>query len=388
MPSTRISRSELHDLIWSEPAKDVALRLGMSPEQLGTVCEAANIPRPDRGYWNKVNPGEKGKRAALPDRQLGQADYVELIDESRMGAGAWRRMFLEGPPLAMPIFPDGRSVIESRARALAAAAPTKKKRTPTHKEISKLLARDERRKAKLTGTSLDAHVHTIISSTKQGKRRLLILNTLLNALASCGGNLARTTDHAFDWSICIWDTWLHFELRNVGAPEDETARRVAEYERSGDLELVICHKPGHGLTREWRDLPSEPLEAQMREIVAGFLIIAELLYRQREIYRVERLQVEKAELEAMIQRHKEERLQEELVRWEKAEDARRANLLQDVVEWKKAEDIRAFVDARLLAAKDGTPEERDLSVRWATWASAVADAIDPITKHRAEENDQ
>lgn len=385
---TRITRSELYDLIWSEPAKDVAPRLGMSPEQLGTACEAANIPRPDRGYWNNVNPGAKGKRAALPDRHLGQADYVELIDESRMVSGAWRRMFLKGPPLVMPVFPDDRPVIESRAHALAAAAPIRKTRSRTHREISKLLARDERRKAKLTGTSLDVQVHPIISSTKQGKRRLLILNTLLNALASCGGNLAKTTDHAFDWSICIWDTWLRFELRNVGAPEDETARRVAEYERSGDLELVICHKPGHSLTREWRDLPSKPLEEQMREIVAGFLIIAELLYRHREIYRVERLQVQKAELEATIQRHTEERLQQELVRWEKAEDARRENLLQDVVEWKKAEDIRAFVNARLLAAKDGTPEERDLSERWATWASAVADAIDPITKHRAEENDQ
>ncbi|MBG7619364.1 hypothetical protein I5R65_07800 [Herbaspirillum sp. AP02] len=385
---TRITRSDLYDLIWSEPAKDVAARLSMSPEQLRAACETANIPRPDRGYWTHVSGGGKPKRVQLPERQLGQADHIVLIEESRMVSGALRRMFLEGPPLVMPVFPDDRPVIESRAHALAAAAPIRKTLSRTHREISKLLARDERRKPKLTGTSLDVHFHPIISSTKQGKRRLLILNTLLHALASCGGNSAKTTDHAFNWRICIWDTGLHFELRNVGAPEDETARRMAEYERSGDLELVICHKPGHGLTREWRDLPSKPLEEQMREIVAGFLIIAELLYRHREVYRIERLQEEKAELDATIQRHKQERLQEEVARWEKAEEARRTHLLQEVAEWKKAQEIRTFIDARLRADKDGTQEEKDLSERWATWASAVADAIDPITKHRAEENDQ
>jgi len=385
---TRISRSDLYDLIWSEPAKDIALRLGMSPEQLKAACEAANIPRPDRHHWNNVNPGAKVKRAALPDRQLGQADYVPLIDESKMGAGAWRRVFLEGPPLTAPAFPDDRPLIESRAHALAAAAPIRKTLSRIHREISKLLARDERRKPKLTGTSLDVHFHPIISATKQGKRRLFILNTLLNALASCGGNSAKTTDHAFNWNIWIWDTGLHFELRNVGAPEDETARRVAEYERSGDLELVICHKPGHGLKTEWRDLPSEPLEAQMREVVAGFLIVAEFSYRHREIYRVERLQQEKAELDTTIQRHKEERLQEELARWKRAEDERRAQLQLEISEWRKAQEIRSFVDARQLAARGGTPEERDLAARWASWALAVADETDPIKRQGKNADDQ
>lgn len=328
MPVHRISRSELYDLVWSEPAKDVAKRLGLSPDQLKLSCADASVPRPDRVYWAKVQRGEKTKRAPLPARQLGQADHILLIDESRMVSGARRRMLLEGPPLTMPFFPEDRAAIESRAHALAAKAPIRKTFSRTDRAISRLLARDEKRKGQLTGTSLDVHVHHIISSTKQGKRRLLLLNTLLHALASCGVRTAKTTDQAFNWSICIWDTWLHFELRHVGMPADEISPREAEYEAAASLELMICHKPGHGLKREWRDLPSKPLEAQMREIIAGFLVIAELLYRQREIYRVEQLLEEKAVLEATIQRHKQERLQEELVRWEKAEAARRAHLLE------------------------------------------------------------
>lgn len=144
---SRIGRSELYGLIWSELTKDVAPRLGMSPEQLGTAWEATNIPRPDRGYWNHVNPRPKAKKAALPNRQPGQAGYVELIVESRMVSAVRRRMFRDGPPLVMPVFPDDRAVIESRAHALAATAPIRKTHSRIHREISKLLARDERRKA-------------------------------------------------------------------------------------------------------------------------------------------------------------------------------------------------------------------------------------------------
>lgn len=388
MPVLRISRSELHDLIWSEPAKDVAQRLGMSPSQLKVACETANIPRPDRGYWNRVNGGGKPKRAPLPDRRLGQAEYVTLVDESRMGAGVRRRILLNEPPSATPKFQESLGVVELRARALAAAAPLRKTLSSRHHAISKLLIKDEENRQRWRGRALDAEFYPVISSTKQGRRRLLILNQLLQTLSYCGAGPAKSKEPGYEWSIRIGDMNVAFELRAVGAPASEISRRHQEREFPGDLELVISGSAMPGIKTEWRDSAARPLEAQMREIVAGFLIVAEFSYRRGEMDRVERLRQEKNELEATIQRHTQERLQEELVRWEKAEDARREHLLQEVAEWKRAREIRAFIDARLLAAKDGTPEEIDLTERWASWAFSVAAAIDPITKHRADENDQ
>lgn len=388
MPSTRISRSELHDLIWSEPAKDVAQRLGMSPEQLKAACETARIPRPGRGYWNSVNGGGKPKRVQLPDRLLGQAEHVTLVDESRMGSGVRRRMLLEQPPPATPKFQEDMGVVELRARALAEAAPLLKTLSNKHQAISKLLRKDEENKKRWRGRVLDADLFPVISFTKRGRRRLLILNQLLQALAYCGAGTAKTKGLAYEWSVRIGDVLVAFELRDVNAPMNELTRRRKERDEASDLELVISCEPTVGIKTEWCDSASRPIEAQMREIVAGFLIIAEFSYRSDEIDRVERLRQEKAELEAEIQRHKQERLQEQLDGWKNAEEERRGDLLTEVEEWKKAQEIRAFIDARLLAAKDGTPEDRDLAERWASWAMSIAAAIDPITKDRADENDQ
>ncbi|WP_156481271.1 hypothetical protein [Herbaspirillum rubrisubalbicans] len=385
---TRITRSELHDLIWSQPAKDVAQRLGMSPEQLRAACETARIPRPGRGYWNMVNGGGKPKRVPLPDRLLGQAEHVILVDESRMGSGVRRRMLLDEPPLETPEFREGLSIVELRARALAAAAPLRKTLSNKHHAISKLLIKDEENKQRWRGHPLDAEFYPVISSTKQGRRRLLILNQLLQALSYCGAGAAKTKEPGYEWSIRIGDMNVAFELRAVGAPASEISRRHQERDDPGDLELVIRGEATGGIETEWRDSASRPLQAQMREIVAGFLIFAELSYRRGEIDRVQRLLQKRAELEATIQRHKQERLQEQLEGWKKAEEERRGDLLVEVEDWKKAHEIRAFINARLLAAEDGTPEERELSERWARWALSIADAIDPITKHRAEENDQ
>lgn len=372
-------------MIWSAPVGDVANRLSISPDQLRKACRDANIPRPDRIYWNSVKRGQKGKQPPLPERQLGQAEHVTLRDESRMVSGAKRRMLLDGPPPMTPDFPDALGAVELRARALAAAAPSSRKTLSSrHSAISKLLMKDEENMRRWRGSALDADFYPVISSTKQGRRRLLILNQLLQALAYCGARFAKTKEYAYVWSIQIWDVQLSFELRDINGPSNAMERRHKERDGTSDLELVISERPIHGIKTEWRDSKLSTLEAQMGEIVAGFLVAAEFSYRHRENCRVERLQREKLELNDTIQRHGQERLQEELARWKRAEQERQEYLLQEVAEWKKAEEIRSFVDARLQAAKDGTSEEKDLSERWSTWALMVADSIDPIARHDDE----
>jgi len=115
----------------------------MSPEQLRAACDTARIPRAGGGYWNSVNGGGKPKRVQLPDRQLGQAEHVTLVDESRMMPGARRRMLLEGAPLTTPNFADGLGIVELRVRALAAATPFRRTLSSRHHAISKLYIKDE-----------------------------------------------------------------------------------------------------------------------------------------------------------------------------------------------------------------------------------------------------
>jgi len=103
--------------------------------------------------------------------------------------------------------------------------------------------------------------------------------------------------------------------------------------------------------------------------------VAEWLYRESELQRYEQYFDEKAELEATIKRHQEERIQEELARWESAEEIRREELLEEVSAWKKAGEIRAYVQAAIVSKGKG-----ELTDRWVEWALAEADRIDPLAE--------
>lgn len=48
-----LSRTELYELVWSEPITKVARRLGLSDNGVRKRCRAMAVPTPPRGYWQK-----------------------------------------------------------------------------------------------------------------------------------------------------------------------------------------------------------------------------------------------------------------------------------------------------------------------------------------------
>ena len=46
---TTISREALYDLVWTEPVRTIAQRMGVSDAWLKKCCAKADIPVPDRG---------------------------------------------------------------------------------------------------------------------------------------------------------------------------------------------------------------------------------------------------------------------------------------------------------------------------------------------------
>lgn len=61
-PDVVLRREELYELVWAEPMRSVAARLGISDVALGKACKRLGVPRPARGYWAKVAAGHRGKR--------------------------------------------------------------------------------------------------------------------------------------------------------------------------------------------------------------------------------------------------------------------------------------------------------------------------------------
>ncbi|MGQ0555023.1 MAG: hypothetical protein ACT4PN_03645 [Nitrospiraceae bacterium] len=62
----RYDRAALYDQVWSRPACEVATSYGISGVMLGKVCRKLMVPVPPRGYWARVQNGQKLKRPALP----------------------------------------------------------------------------------------------------------------------------------------------------------------------------------------------------------------------------------------------------------------------------------------------------------------------------------
>jgi hypothetical protein len=64
--SHTISRTDLYNLVWSEPMVKVAMRFHVSDVAVAKACRRHKIPLPDRGYWARVAAGQRVEKSPLP----------------------------------------------------------------------------------------------------------------------------------------------------------------------------------------------------------------------------------------------------------------------------------------------------------------------------------
>lgn len=70
-----ISREELYQLVWCKPMTKVAEQFGVSGSYMARVCAILNVPRPDRGYWAKLEVGKAPPAEPLPEARPGDQLY-------------------------------------------------------------------------------------------------------------------------------------------------------------------------------------------------------------------------------------------------------------------------------------------------------------------------
>jgi hypothetical protein len=70
-PELPLTREALYNLVWSEPMLKVGARYKVSSSYMARVCKRLNVPRPERGYWNKLAVGKAPPIPSLPDLQPG-----------------------------------------------------------------------------------------------------------------------------------------------------------------------------------------------------------------------------------------------------------------------------------------------------------------------------
>lgn len=76
----KLRRTQLHALVWKKPVTQLAKEFGLSDVGLAKICHRYGIPLPERGYWARVDAGQKVSKKALPRK-----DYdpeIEIVDRA------------------------------------------------------------------------------------------------------------------------------------------------------------------------------------------------------------------------------------------------------------------------------------------------------------------
>ena len=76
---TKLTRAKLHDLVWSQPMKDLPEVVGVSATSVKNACRKFDIPIPDRGHWAKIKAGRSSKQTSLPDRAPGMSPGCKAL---------------------------------------------------------------------------------------------------------------------------------------------------------------------------------------------------------------------------------------------------------------------------------------------------------------------
>lgn len=80
----RLSRAQLHDLVWSKPMTTIANELGVRDQHIAQACDEYDIARPPAGHWQKIKHGKEVRTAALSNARLG-ADDVLIVGKGTSG---------------------------------------------------------------------------------------------------------------------------------------------------------------------------------------------------------------------------------------------------------------------------------------------------------------
>jgi hypothetical protein len=66
-----VTREELYALVWSMPMSKLAAQFNVSGSYMARVCTILRVPRPERGYWAKLQAGRSPKQPPLPNARMG-----------------------------------------------------------------------------------------------------------------------------------------------------------------------------------------------------------------------------------------------------------------------------------------------------------------------------
>ena len=369
---SRLSRSELYELVWSEPMSTLAPKYGLSDVGMAKICRRLRVPRPWRGYWARKDAGQTVKPTPLPKLPASSpAEFLEVTIHRGVVSAADKA---EGPVAeqarfeALPenrisvaeILSDPHPLVALTVKALRGAKSNKGVLVPKAK---KCLA--------------------IRVSIGSADRAACIFDSLLKALDVRGFTTSlRERNEKTETVVRVDEEDIEILL------EETVSRRegkhpqynwaVYEWVPTGKLVLRIENYWSDRVRKSWGDGEKQRVEECLNAFIVSLIAVAE----KTKIHRLEMEERQREFQEAERRRH-----QEALRSAKEAEEIRALDT--SLAAWEKAQRIRVFVAAlgELYAASNASTFGDVPIPDWIAWASDYANRIDPLVVKRTMRED-
>lgn len=272
-----LTRKELYDLVWVEPRKTLAPKLGVSDVWITKTCRKAGVPVPDRGYWAKKKAGKKTIKAALPPRFPGATDSIELGTHRNR---SWPGNSLDTPIPPPPTFDEEIESVKERITKMVGKVTLPTLTTHTHPIIQALLDQDAERIRERDEKGY-SWLNPLYESRIE-KRRLRVFNAMFLALQRQGCKPYMSTSkydrEKHDATIQVGEQSLSIRILIT----TKTSRSKSQPKKLDRLSLTVSSWNGKDSEElSWEDNENSKVENQLTSIVNDILLFSETLYRQK-----------------------------------------------------------------------------------------------------------
>ena len=372
MDGNTITREELYDEVWSTPVSRLAPKYNLSDVGFAKLCRRCNIPLPPRGYWAKLEAGQKIERPPLPIVEDEGEIRVHVSDPAEMAMKEKARMEVEKHEAQLPKI----EVAETLRGCHQLVSTTNDAFQGAKKREDGLLH------------SPDDSQLSLLVSREQLRRSLLVMSALLKAFESLGHKVSagpKIEINGHSVTLSIREATVKVEEEFDVSKESIEGRYDFFSERkrkkqvpSGMLTVAVPEADAYwasGCRKQWKDTKTQRIENCLNSIVAGVLAIAEkkleheLKEKQEAIRKAEDAKLQRQQAAERAKKREEQTKEQQKLQ----------GLLAQASDLKHSREIREFIIyVRQAHECQGTRIDVDSELRkYLAWAELQADRLDP-----------